>query len=307
MKSLFEKMSSYAVFVEEYMKSRISNLVSNKDFTGYENTVKPLYDSMEYSLLSPGKRLRPFLTMEFCRIFGKAPEKAVSYAASLEMVHAFSLIHDDLPCMDDDDMRRGRPTNHKVFGEACALLAGDALCFLPFETILDNDFPDSQNMRAVKILASCAGAAGMIAGQQIDMWAENNTPDEDILVLLQKKKTGALFTAACLLGCTAAGKGPGDREYSFAAEYASHAGLAFQIADDILDVCGDSKLLGKNAGSDEKNGKTTFVTLLGLEGARMKALEESELAKAAVDSITNEESEKKHLKLLADYFVQRNK
>ena len=215
MKSLFEKMSSYAVFVEEYMKSRISKLVSSKDFTGYENTVKPLYDSMEYSLLSPGKRLRPFLTMEFCGIFGKAPEKAVSYAASLEMVHAFSLIHDDLPCMDDDDMRRGRPTNHKVFGEACALLAGDALCFLPFETILDNDFPDSQNMRAVKILASCAGAAGMIAGQQIDMWAENNTPDEDILVLLQKKKDRCSVYSRLSFGLHSRRKRPGGQRIFF--------------------------------------------------------------------------------------------
>ena len=303
MHPLQEKLTHCAALTESFMKGHTARFYGDEAFAGFENCVKPLFESFEYSLFAGGKRLRPFLVMEFCAACGKNPETAVSYAAAMEMIHTFSLIHDDLPCMDNDDLRRGKPTNHKVYGEACALLAGDALAFYAFEAAQDNAFSAETNLAAVRLLAHGAGVCGMIAGQQIDMWAENHAADEKLLTLLQQKKTGALFETACLLGCLAAGKGPSDPEFTCARTYAAHIGLAFQITDDILDVCGDESLLGKHVGSDAENGKVTFVSLLGLERAREKAAEEIQMAKDALETIDC--SRRASLAALADYILER--
>ncbi len=287
------------------MKKHVDALYENEDFAYAREAVKPLFDSFSYSLFAGGKRLRPFLVYEFCALCGASPESAVSYASAIEMTHTFSLIHDDLPCMDNDDMRRGKPTNHKVFGEDVALLAGDALFLYAPVIALDNGFDAERNLKAVRILSESAGVTGMIAGQQIDMWTESNAADKKTLTLLQKKKTGALFECACLLGCIAAGKYENTPEQSAAKSFAKHAGLAFQITDDVLDVCGDSKELGKNVGSDEANGKTTFVSLLGIEGAKVLAEEETELAKAALMAFSNAGKDVSSLYELSDYIINR--
>lgn len=309
MSLLFNKMSEYSVLTENFMKSLTDKFYTKEEFKGNEEYVKGIFDSFRYSLFAGGKRLRPFLVLEFCRLCGGGITDALSYASAIEMIHTFSLIHDDLPCMDDDDLRRGKPTNHKVYGEACALLAGDALSLYAFEAVTENSLSAEQNIRAVKLLAKNAGICGMIAGQQIDMTAENKKQsenDEALLTLLQNKKTGCLFEAACLLGCIAAGKDENSEEFKAAKNFALHTGLAFQIADDILDVCGDEKILGKNVGSDNENGKTTFVTILGVDGAKAKAAEETRLAKSALDVLKGKGVDVSLLSELSDYIVNRN-
>ena len=308
MSILFEKMSEYSELTENFMKELTDEFYKKEEFVGHEEYVKDIFDSFRYSLFAGGKRLRPFLAIEFCKLCGGKLSDALSYASAIEMIHTFSLIHDDLPCMDNDDLRRGKPTNHKVYGEACALLAGDALSLFAFEALTENKLSPEQNMRAVKLLAKNAGVYGMIAGQQIDITAENKNDqtDEKLLTLLQSKKTGCLFEAACLLGCIAAGKNESDVEYKAATEFASHIGLAFQIADDILDVCGDEKALGKNIGSDSQNGKTTFVTLLGIEGAKRKAKDEISLAKEALKTLSQKGADCSMLIELANFIIDRN-
>ncbi len=224
-----------------------------------------LYDAMRYSLLAGGKRIRPVLTLEACRICGGAVEQALPLAAAVEMVHTYSLIHDDLPCMDDDDLRRGRPTNHKVYGEATAVLAGDGLLTAAFETILDPEsgLPPQRAVAAAWVLARAAGGRGMVGGQVLDMAGEGHSLSLAEVEELQRLKTGALIAAAADLGCIAAGGTPEQR--SAVRRYAERLGLAFQIQDDILDVVGDAATLGKPTGSDARSGKSTFVTLRGLE------------------------------------------
>ena len=226
---------------------------------------KQTAEAMAYSLEAGGKRLRPMLALEFCRLAGGEPEKAMPFACAVEMIHTYSLIHDDLPCMDNDDMRRGKPSCHKAFGEATALLAGDALLTKAFEMLSKAELPPERIVKAAAILSRCAGIDGMIGGQAVDLLNEAQAPDFDILELTCRLKTAALLQAACLLGIAAAGN---DQMADKAREYGLNLGLAFQIVDDILDVTGDSALLGKPVGSDAENGKTTFVTLCGLEKAR---------------------------------------
>ena len=226
---------------------------------------KQTAEAMAYSLEAGGKRLRPMLALEFCRLAGGEPEKAMPFACAVEMIHTYSLIHDDLPCMDNDDMRRGKPSCHKAFGEATALLAGDALLTKAFEMLSKAELPPERIVKAAAILSRCAGIDGMIGGQAVDLLNEAQTPDFDTLELTCRLKTAALLQAACLLGTAAAGN---DQMTDKAREYGLNLGLAFQIVDDILDVTGDSALLGKPVGSDAENGKTTFVTLCGLEKAR---------------------------------------
>lgn len=309
MSVLFDKMSEYSALTEKHMKKLTDGFYTKEEFKGHKEYVKDIFDSFCYSLFAGGKRLRPFLVLEFCRLCGGNTEDALSYASAIEMIHTFSLIHDDLPCMDDDKLRRGKPTNHILYGEACALLAGDALSLYAFEAATENNLTAEQNIRAVKLLAKNAGVCGMIAGQQIDMTAENKEQsenDEALLTLLQNKKTGCLFEAACLLGCIASGKDESSEEYRVAKEFALHIGLAFQIADDILDVCGDEKILGKNIGSDSENGKTTFVTILGLDGARSKAQNEVALAKASLDVLKEKGADISLLSELSDFIVNRD-
>ena len=227
-----------------------------------------LYDAMEYSLLAGGKRIRPLLTLAVCRMCGGGAEDAMPFACAVEMVHTYSLIHDDLPCMDNDDLRRGRPTNHKVYGEATAVLAGDALLTAAFETALEGSrgLPPQRVVDAVTCLARSAGGRGMVGGQALDMAAEGRSVTQRDVEQLQALKTGALLSAAAELGCIAAG---GDESARAAVtRYAQRLGLAFQIRDDMLDVVGDQQTLGKPIGSDAENDKTTFVTLKGLDGCR---------------------------------------
>ena len=231
----------------------------------------PVEEAMAYSLFVGGKRIRPVLALGFCQLCGGAPEQALPFACAVEMVHTYSLIHDDLPCMDDDDFRRGKPSCHKAFGEANALLAGDGLLTLAFETAADAPLSDVQRVEAVRTLAKAAGVRGMLGGQVIDLGCEGKPVDLETLNTLYALKTGALLRASARLGCLAGNAG--EELLETADRYARACGLAFQITDDILDVAGDAEKLGKPTGSDEENHKTTYVTLLGLSGARERARE----------------------------------
>ncbi len=244
-----------------------------------------LCDAMRYSLLAGGKRIRPVLTLEACRLCGGTAEDALPFACAVEMVHTYSLIHDDLPCMDNDDLRRGRPTNHKVYGEATAVLAGDALLTAAFEVLAGEGaalLPPERVMEAVSYLAEAAGVRGMVGGQALDMAAEGRALSADEMRELQSLKTGALITAAVSLGCIAAGAGEETRAQARA--YAGYLGLAFQVRDDILDVKGDELELGKPVGSDIANEKSTFATLLGVDRCRTMV---EQLTGQAVQSIAS--------------------
>ena len=225
-------------------------------------------EAMEYSLMAGGKRLRPMLMWESYRLFGGEGAAIEPFMAAIEMIHTYSLIHDDLPCMDDDDLRRGKPTNHKIYGEATAVLAGDALLTAAFETALEQSsgVPSDRVVAAAACLAHAAGARGMVGGQSLDMAAEGRAVTRRDVEDLQKLKTGALLSAAAEMGCVIAGGGTDDR--AAVRRYAQKLGLAFQVRDDMLDVEGDERTLGKPIGSDQANEKTTFVTLLGMDGCR---------------------------------------
>lgn len=226
--------------------------------------------AMKYSLLSGGKRIRPILLLEFYALCGGMGGSALNFAAALEMIHTYSLIHDDLPCMDNDDMRRGRPSCHKAFGEDTALLAGDALLTLAFKTAAETDgIPADRVLKAIAVLAENAGISGMVGGQVEDLAFEKSGATIDELRGMYLKKTSCLLSAGAVCGSILAGAD--DEELKYAAEYAEKLGLAFQIIDDILDCTSDEKTLGKPIGSDEKNGKTTYVTLLGIDGAKAEA------------------------------------
>lgn len=240
-----------------------------------------LQEAMEYSLLAGGKRIRPVLTLEVCRMCGGDPQAALPFACALEMVHTYSLIHDDLPAMDDDKLRRGRPTNHVVYGEATAILAGDGLLTAAFEQLAKAQLPAQRIVEAVACLARNAGPGGMVGGQALDMAGEGRSMTRGELEQLQSLKTGALISAAAELGCIAAGGSEEQRRK--VRDYAQALGRAFQVQDDILDVTSTDEELGKNVGSDRVNEKTTFVTALGLDGSR--ALVE-ELTRKAVEALT---------------------
>ena len=226
--------------------------------------------AMKYSLLSGGKRIRPILLLEFYALCGGMGGSALNFAAALEMIHTYSLIHDDLPCMDNDDMRRGRPSCHKAFGEDTALLAGDALLTLAFKPAAETDgIPADRVLKAIAVLAENAGISGMVGGQVEDLAFEKSGATIEQLRGMYLKKTSCLLSAAAVCGSILAGAD--DEELKYAAEYAEKLGLAFQIIDDILDCTSDEKTLGKPIGSDEKNGKTTYVTLLGIDGAKAEA------------------------------------
>ncbi len=248
----------------------------------FHQDMSKLISSCEYSLLAGGKRLRPFLALCFSRLCDGDENDAMTLAASLEMVHTYSLIHDDLPCMDDDDYRRGKMTNHKVYGEARALLAGDTLLTDAFSLISESRLAPEIKIEAIKTLSKNAGILGMIGGQEIDLSSENKKISLETLFTLQSKKTGALIECACLFGCYSSGT-VSKEKLNCATSFAKYFGLAFQITDDILDVVGNSKLLGKTVGSDEKSNKNTTVTHLGLEGARKMAIEYCTKAKSALN------------------------
>jgi geranylgeranyl diphosphate synthase type II len=223
---------------------------------------KQLFEAMEYSLLAGGKRLRPVFAFEFCRLCGREWQAAAPFAAAVEMIHTYSLIHDDLPSMDNDDFRRGRPTNHKVYGEAMAILAGDALLTDAFAVAATAQLPEPADMAfAISVLSECAGSLGMVGGQVLDIQAEERECTEEDVLAIQDRKTGALINAACVLGVIAGGGT--EEQVQAAAQFAAGLGLAFQIRDDMLDVIGTAEEMGKGVGTDAT--KNTFVRLYGLD------------------------------------------
>ena len=246
-------LKEYQTFIEQYLDQNC--------FRYDTEPQQVLFDSMRYSLLAGGKRLRPIFVFDFCRMCGSDWKTAAPFAAAVEMIHTYSLIHDDLPCMDNDDYRRGKLTNHKVYGEANAILAGDALLTAAFASIVKAEYPAEVRIRAVGVLSECAGELGMVGGQVLDMLSEERQCSEDEVIAIQSRKTGALIKAACLLGVLA-GQGSA-AQYTAATEFAEHLGLAFQIRDDMLDVIGNAEELGKAVGVDTV--KNTFVQLYGLE------------------------------------------
>ncbi len=230
-----------------------------------------VYEAMRYAALGPGKRLRPFLVLAGARLFGVNRQCALQVAAAIEMVHAYSLVHDDLPAMDDSDLRRGRPTCHKEFDEATAILAGDGLLTMAFELLAHPDAHADPAVRCelVAALAAAAGAAGMVGGQMIDLIAEHRSLDIGAITRLQRMKTGALIAFSCEAGSILA-RAPAEARTALRG-YAHDLGLAFQIADDLLDVEGSPAETGKPAGADAAAGKATFVSILGVERARNQA------------------------------------
>ncbi len=254
-----------------------------------------LYDAMRYSLCAGGKRLRPQLAMMAAAALGGREEDALYYGAAIECIHTYSLIHDDLPCMDDDDLRRGLPTCHKKFDEATAVLAGDGLLTLAFSIAANAPLSKEKNLAAVRVLSESAGAYGMVQGQVLDMTLSSAT-EEDILNMYSHK-TGALLRAAVSLGVIAAG-GRGDE----LEEFATNLGVAFQIQDDLLDIYGDEKTLGKPVHSDAKNEKNTVVSLIGVERAREWVRTYTEAAIAALSPLGKNGEE---LAALAGSLVER--
>ena len=248
-----------------------------------DEALSGLFESESYSLLGGGKRVRPFIVNEVCRALGGEVDISAPYGAALEMIHTYSLIHDDLPCMDDDDMRRGKPTNHKVFGYSTALLAGDALLTKAFLVASGNPYAtDEQNCKAVNLIAEAAGECGMIGGQIIDLAGEHRQLDFGQLLRLHRLKTGALIRCAACLGALSAGYSTDSEVYGQAASYADGIGLAFQVIDDILDATSTEEELGKSVGGDAQRGKTTFLTYFDIKGAKKYA---EELTESAINNI----------------------
>ena len=286
--NLEEKSREYREFVEDYLRVNVANFDSEPQ--------EKLFSAMRYSLLAGGKRLRPIFTFHFCRMCGRDWREAAPFAAAVEMIHTYSLIHDDLPCMDNDDYRRGRLTNHKVYGEALAVLAGDALLTDAFAMAARTKLEDpSQLGFAIAVLSECAGSLGMVGGQVLDIMSEERILTEQEVLDIQTRKTGALINAACVLGVIAGGGS--EAQIRAAAEFAGSLGMAFLIRDDMLDVIGDAGALGKAVGVDE--GKNTFVRLYGLEKCEqmvhrltdtaikaLEAFEDHEYMQAMAQSLT---------------------
>lgn len=263
---------------------------------------KGLADSMRYSLLAVGKRIRPMLCLEFCRISGGDIDKALPVACAVEMLHTYSLIHDDLPCMDNDDMRRGMPTNHVVYGECTAVLAGDTLQAEAFGTVLRSELPAENRAKCAEILAGSVGIDGMCAGQFLDMTGEGKNLTEQELTEINSRKTGALLVAACQMGVAAAGGG--ELKLAAAGQFAAALGMAFQIRDDMLDVLSTSELLGKPVGSDAQEQKNTYMALLGKEGCETIISNLTEFAKNILDEAFEDTQ---FLRDLADSMANRKK
>lgn len=291
--------------VNDMTANEYKNLVDSKlseFFNPSGMSYDGLLESMHYSLTAGGKRIRPTLVLEFCRISGGDVEKALPVACAIEMLHTYSLIHDDLPCMDNDDLRRGKPTNHVVYGECTATLAGDALQAEAFGTIARSELPAENKIACVEILADAVGSDGMCAGQYLDMVGESKRLTEEELDDINSRKTGALLIAACRMGVAAAG-GSGEM-LEAAAHYGACVGAAFQIRDDILDVISTSEELGKPIGSDAQEHKNTYMDLLG-ESKCMEMIEK--LTNQAKSALCGAFDDTKFLCDLADSMVTRRK
>lgn len=289
--SLKEKIGYIEKILNEYMPKE----------EGYQ---KAIMEAMNYSLKAGGKRLRPILTLESCKAVGGKEEDAVPFAVAIEMIHTYSLIHDDLPALDNDDLRRGKPTNHKIFGEAMATLAGDALLNYAFEVMLSSSInkenPDKY-LKAINEIAKHAGIYGMIGGQVVDIESENKIIEKEKLDFIHLNKT-----AAMIVGCMRAGAiigGASEDELQRITKYGKNIGLSFQIVDDILDITGNEKTLGKPIGSDIENHKSTYPSLFGLEKSREIAKELINDGKTSIEGLS---SEVQFLNQLADYIVSRD-
>lgn len=259
-------------------------------------------ESMRYSFLLGGKRIRPIILMEFFRICGGEGNKALPFALALEMIHTYSLIHDDLPCMDDDVLRRGKPSNHVVYGEDIALLSGDGLLTHAFYTAsCAKDIPPQLCLQAINVLADLAGYRGMIGGQVIDLQSEGEQVPIEVIDELNLLKTGGLLRAAAKIGVILAGASP--EKIKYADNYGKYLGLAFQITDDILDTCGDTALLGKPVKSDEKNNKSTYVAFYGVEKCKEIV---ADLTKKAIDCLEKIDGDIAFLKELTIELSNRN-
>ena len=270
--------NAYRAYLDEYLE---------EVFSHYEKEPQQkLFEAMKYSLLAGGKRLRPIFAFDFCRMCGGDWHEAAPFAAAVEMIHTYSLIHDDLPCMDNDDFRRGRPTNHKVYGEAIAVLAGDALLTDAFMVASSANLPEPKDMAtAIALLAECAGSMGMVGGQVLDIMAEDRECTVQEVLDIQNRKTGRLISAACALGAIAGGAN--EEQFDAACQFAAGLGLAFQIRDDMLDVIGTQEEMGKGVGTDET--KNTFVRLYGLEKCEELVEKYTQYAISALDVFENNE------------------
>lgn len=278
MKELFDQRAGeYRAYVETFLRDWYARFHSEPQ--------RRLFDAMEYSLLAGGKRLRPIFAFEFCRMCGADWKKAAPFAAAIEMIHTYSLIHDDLPCMDNDDYRRGRLTNHKVFGEAMAVLAGDALLTDAFAVASTAELDGRAIAEAIGVLAECAGSLGMVGGQVLDVMSEERVLSEQEVLDIQSRKTGALIRAACACGSIAGGAA--QAQFDAACQFAAGLGLAFQIRDDMLDVIGTKEEMGKGVGTDEK--KNTFVRLYGLNKCDELVNRYTEYALSALDVFNDRE------------------
>ena len=265
---------------QEYESCRLMVEEQLQTYFTQDAPQKELFDAMRYSLLAGGKRIRPVIVMKFAQAAGGDMRDALPFACAVEMLHTYSLIHDDLPCMDDDDLRRGKPTNHVVYGECTAVLAGDALQAAAFETVLGAKLPAERVVAAAAVLAEAAGEVGICGGQILDMEGEKKQLTLDEISRIHDMKTAAMIVASAKMGVIAAG---GTKEQLAASEeYARTLGLAFQMRDDMLDRISTTEELGKPIGSDEASGKSTFVSLLGLEKCEQIVLEMTEKAKNAV-------------------------
>ncbi len=289
-----QKQQIFIQIIEESLANSIS----------LDNTYYPqLKEAMLYSLMAGGKRLRPTLALATAEIFEKEPREVIAYACAIEMIHTYSLIHDDLPAMDNDDFRRGKPTSHKVYGEAMAILAGDALLNLAYETMINDALTGNSmaKLKAMGIIAQCAGSRGMIGGQVIDMNGAERKMDSSELKEMHRLKTGALIKApveAAAVIC-----GAGEEQFSALSNYASNLGLAFQIKDDILDVEGDIAVMGKKPGSDALCNKSTYVTLYGLDKSKQLLKEVTDEGIAFLDTLGSRAA---FLKELAQSLVERS-
>ncbi|CEO12693.1 polyprenyl synthetase family protein [Paraclostridium sordellii] len=288
------------------LKDRVNKIeqLLNEYMPKEEGYQKKVFESMNYSLKAGGKRLRPILTLEACKIVGGEEKDAIAFAVAIEMIHTYSLIHDDLPALDNDDLRRGRKTNHKVYGEAMAILAGDGLLNYAYEIMLKESIGknDSEKyLKAINEIAKAAGIYGMIGGQVVDIESEGKKIDMDKLDFIHMNKT-----AAIIIGCMRAGAIIGnatDKQLEDITKYAKNIGLSFQIVDDILDIVGDEAKLGKNVGSDIDNEKSTYPSLIGLEKSKEVANQLIKEAKASINQISKDNA---FLNGLAEYIVDRD-
>ena len=294
-KALLERITADAAFTAFDLESQFKD--------SGDPDIRKVTEAEKYSLFSGGKRVRPFLVIEFCRLFGGDAEDCAGFCAAIEMMHTFSLIHDDLPCMDDDDLRRGRKTCHIAFGEATALLAGDALSIRAFEAVLNSEHTAEQKLRAASALALAAGDRGMIAGQIADMRGESERLTFGDMKKMQSQKTGQMIILASKLGCIAANVPEGDKREQDAEEYSSRIGSVFQIIDDILDATATAEQIGKSVGGDVEHGKSSFLAYMTPDEAYACAERLTEEAKTFISGYPGSEL----LCDFADYLLTRKK